>query len=296
MTRQLCKRSTPRCVAAAMLGAAALTAFPQTAFASGHGPVFGMATPTNGQAVWSFDLGVMGRIGEETDDGAMSRVMLGYGFTPDLQITFSAPIVFSSAPLPSGRMTGMMPGSGDLEALVGWRFHRQAVDVGTRFESTAYASVIVPGPQRQAGVAGQLARAPGTFVGAVTGIASRSHYLWGGAGYTRFAQRDGDRRSDILSYSAVWGYRPPALRKDYPHWDWRVMAELTGERSGRMLHNGAPMPGTGGHQILVGPSVLGLYRNYGISGGVQLPIYRDFSAAQARERFRYGVNFSYFFF
>jgi hypothetical protein len=267
---------------------------PQWAFASGHGPVFGLATPTNGQGAWSFDFAVMGRIGEE-DDGAMSRVMLGYGFTPDLQITLSAPVVFSTAPLPPGRMTGMMPASGDFEAMLGWRFHRQGVDVGTRFESTAYASVILPGPQRPAGVAGELNRAPGTFLGAVTGVASRSHYLWGGLGYTRFAERGGDRRPDIFAYSAVWGYRPPALRKDYPHWDWRVMAELTGERSGRMLHTGVPMPGTGGHQILLGPSALGLYKNYGISGGVQFPIYRDFPAAQPRERVRYAVNFSYFF-
>jgi hypothetical protein len=279
--------------AAAMALASAAPASGQI-LASGHGPVFGLATPTNGQGAWSFDFGVMGRRGE-ADSGAMSRVMLGYGFTPDLQVTVSAPMVFSSAPLPPGRMTGMMPASGDFETMVGWRFHRQGLDVGMRFESTAYGSVIVPGPQRAAGLAGELRRAPGTFLGAATGMASRSHYLWGGVGYSRFAERDGDRRADILSYTAVWGYRPPALRRDYPHWDWRMMAELTGERSGPMRHDGAPMPGTGGHQVLVGPSVLGLYKNYGISGGVQLPIYRDVPPAQPRERFRYGVNFSYFF-
>lgn len=283
-----------RCAIVALAALGMDSPAPAQVLLSGHGPVFGLATPTNGQGAWSVDLGVMGRVGDD-DNGAMSRVMLGYGFTPDLQITVSAPLVFSSAPLSPGRMTGMMPGSADFETMIGWRFYRRGLDVGTRFEATAYASVIVPGLQREAGVAGELSRAPGTFLGAVAGIASRSHYLWGGIGYTRFAGRGGDRRAEMLSYSAVWGYRPPALRKDYPHWDWRLMVEFTGERSGQMLHNGAPMAGTGGHQMFVGPTVLGLYKNYGISGGVQLPVYRDLPAMQAGERLRYAVNLSCFF-
>jgi hypothetical protein len=33
----------------------------QSAFAAGHGPVFGLATPTNSQGEWSFDAGLFGR-------------------------------------------------------------------------------------------------------------------------------------------------------------------------------------------------------------------------------------------
>jgi hypothetical protein len=264
------------------------------AYGSGHGPVFGMATPTNAAGTWSFDLGLMGRLAE-ADDGAMARLMLGYGITEDVKVSVSAPLVFSSAPLPPGRMAGMMPGSGDIETLLAWRFHRQGLDIGTRFESTAYGGLVLPGPQRPAGVAGDLRRAPGVYTSVVTGLASRSHYLWAGAGYTRFAEARGDRQADVLMYSGVWGYRPPAWRKDYPHADWRFMVELTGERSGRIWHGGVRMPGIGGHQVLVGPSMLGLYRNYGIAGGVQMPVYRDLREAQPRERLRYAVNFSYFF-
>ena len=34
-------------------------------------------------------------------------------------------------------MTGMMPGGGDLESILAWRFHRRGTNVGTRVESTA---------------------------------------------------------------------------------------------------------------------------------------------------------------
>src|SRR5712692_582243 len=51
-----------------------------SAWASGHGPVFGLATPTNPKNGWSLDLGFMGRNGQ-VDSGAMFRGMLGYGIT-----------------------------------------------------------------------------------------------------------------------------------------------------------------------------------------------------------------------
>jgi hypothetical protein len=270
-----------------------LAVFASPASASGHGPLFGMATPTNARGGWSLDAGAMGRHGEG-EAGAMVRAMLGYGLTEDLRLSVSIPLVFSQASLPPGRMAGMMPGSSDVEALAAWRFHRRGTGVGTRFETTAYAGLIAPGPQRPGGLPGQLRRAPGVFTGIVTGRASRSHYLWGGVGLTRFAESGGDRRPTMVMYSAVWGYRPPALRKDYPRWDWRVMLEVTGERSGRMRHAGQPM-GSTMHQVLAGPSVLGLYKNYGISAGVQLPVVRDRPARRQNERLRYGVNFSYFF-
>ena len=34
---------------------------PSFAVASGHGPVFALATPTNSQGEWSFDAGLFGR-------------------------------------------------------------------------------------------------------------------------------------------------------------------------------------------------------------------------------------------
>ena len=45
---------------------AATLAAEQLASAADHGPVFGLATPTNPKGGWSFDLGVNGRGGGDT--------------------------------------------------------------------------------------------------------------------------------------------------------------------------------------------------------------------------------------
>jgi hypothetical protein len=142
---------------------------------------------------------------------------------------------------------------------------------------------------------GDLRRAPGVYTAIATGVASRSHYVWGGIGNLHFAQRDGDRRPNLFTYSAVWGYRPQAWRKEYPDWDWRFLVEMTGEVSNKVRRAGLAMPGTGGHQIFLGPTMLGIYKNYAIEGGVQFPVFRDVGANFQRERFRFAVNFSYFF-
>ncbi|MBI3491136.1 MAG: hypothetical protein HY047_05030 [Acidobacteria bacterium] len=272
-----------------------LVASSQPLSASGHGPMFGMATPTNAAGGWAIDFGTMGRIGE-TDDAATARTMLTYGITEDLQISGSVPLVFASAPLPAARMTGMMPGGGDFESILAWRFHRQGTNVGSRVETTAYGGVIVPGPQKPAGLIGTFARAPGMYAGIATGFASRGNYVWGGIGYTRFRETSvGDRRPTVLSYSAVWGYRPPVMRQEYPHWDWRLFAEMTGEKSSTAEHFGDVMSGTDAHQIYIGPSALGIYKNYAIEAGIQFPAYRDSGARLEGERFRYAANISYFF-
>ena len=266
----------------------------QGPFFSGHGPVFGMTTPTNAQDAWAVDLGFMGRKGE-TDDGAMFRTMISRGLTADVQVSASFPYVFDAAPLAAARMTGMMPGSSDFEAIGAWRFHRQGTAVGTRFESTAYAGLIVPGVQRPAGMARDLRRSLGSYTAVASGIASRSHYVWGGVGYTRFGENAGDRRPNVFSYSAVWGYRPPPLQKEYPHWDWRLFVELTGERSNSLRSDGRDMPGTRGHQVFLGPATLGIYKNYAIEGGIQFPVYQQVGSRLQREKVRYALNFTRFF-
>jgi hypothetical protein len=47
--------------------------------------------------------------------------------------------------------------------------------------------------------------------------------------------------------------------------------------------------------VFVGPTTLGVYKNYAVSAGVQFPVYRDVSPMYPRERVRFAVNFSYFF-
>ena len=181
---------------------------------------------------------------------------------------------------------------GDFEGLAIWRFHRQDTGVGSRFETAAIGGVLVPGPGT--GSLEGLHSGPGALAGIVTGLASRSHYVWGGVSYQRYAESGTDRKPDTLFYSAVYAYRPPSWRTD-TGWDWRIFGELTGEKTGTAQRAGLTLPGSDGHQVFVGPTTLGVYKNYAVSAGVQFPVYQAVSPIYPRERVRFALNFSYFF-
>jgi hypothetical protein len=256
-------------------------------FADGHGPVFGLATPTNSAGEWSFDAGVFGRA---TDFGqqASLRGLIGYGFTPHMSLFVSAPAVFGNQQLSPTRI---QPG-GDFDATIKWRFQHRATKVGTRIESTMFAGLVVPGPQ--SAVHGIVTtNAPGFMLGAVTGLASRSHYVWLGTTFTKFVEHSGAKRPDVFVYSLVYGYRPPKWRRPPDHWDWRFFAELVGEHSDRFLQSDSAVPQTQAHQVFLGPTMLGIFRNYTVSFGAQAPVYQSVGALYPRERVRFAVNCSY---
>ncbi len=166
--------------------------------------------------------------------------------------------------------------------------------VGKRKESTASLGLVAPGPQMDSGVLAQLHRAPGVAATIASGLASRSQYFWLGAGYTRFATANHDRRPDTASWSAVYGYRPAKLRRGYEQWDYRGFAELTGERTGKVQLAGATLPQSGSTSLWLGPSVLAIFKDIAIEGGVQGPLYRDVAESiYGRERVRFAINFSY---
>jgi hypothetical protein len=265
---------------------------PLFALASGHGPVFGLATPTNSQGEWSFDEGLFGR-SASLGSHLSIRSLLGYGFTPHLTVSLTLPaVVGDTTALPPARIQP----SDDFEATLAWRFQHRATKVGTRLESTAFASVVAPGPQSGFKGVTHTTNMPGIMLGAVTGMASRSHYVWLGSTYTKFFEHDGDKRPDILDYSLVYGYRPPKWRRPPDKWDWRLFGELVGERSYRFLEANEIVAGTQAHQVFIGPSALGIYRNYTVSFGAQAPIYRNMGSMFPKERVRFAVNFSYLLF
>jgi hypothetical protein len=264
--------------------------FAMAAHASGHGPVFGFATPVNSQGETSFDFGVYSRyatFGSQTN----LKSMVSYGLTPQLQVSFVAPALVQEGAVPMSMMSG-----GEFQGNVAWRFHHQPNAVGRRFESTASIGVVAPGPQDDAGMFRGMHSAPGVNGWAATGMASRSHYVWIGAGAMHFAERSGDQRPNVYSSSLVYGYRPPSWRSDKHQWDWRVFAEMTGEHAGQVRRAGLLMPGTDANQVFLGPSVLGIYSAFAVSGGVQFPIYSDVGRVLPREHARIAVNVSYFLF
>ena len=269
---------------------AATLTLAQLGNAADHGPVFGLATPTNPEGGWSFDLGVNGRSGT----ASTLEAELTYGITQNLKLAVSGPVVFQPDAYPRSSVTTNTPSSGDFSGLVWWRFQRKDF-AGKRVESTAVAGVLVPGPQQEAGLYRGLNSGPGYLVGGVTGVASRSQYVWVGATYQRYTESKGDRLPDLLSYTAVYGYRPLAWRTDYPRWDWRVFGEFTGERTGTLQRQNFEVPGSQAKQMFLGPSLLGVYRSIGIEAGIQFPIYRDVGPLYPRERYRFAINFAHFF-
>jgi hypothetical protein len=269
---------------------AATLTLAQLGNAADHGPVFGLATPTNPEGGWSFDLGVNGRSGM----ASTLEAELTYGITQNLKLAVSGPVVFQPDAYPRSSVTTNTPSSGDFSGLVWWRFQRKD-SAGKRVESTAVAGALVPGPQQEAGLYRGLNSGPGYLVGGVTGVASRSQYVWVGATYQRYTESKGDRLPDLLSYTAVYGYRPLAWRTDYPRWDWRVFGEFTGERTGTLQRQNFELPGSQAKQMFLGPSLLGVYRSIGIEAGIQFPIYRDVGPLYPRERYRFAINFAHFF-
>jgi hypothetical protein len=69
-----------------------------------------------------------------------------------------------------------------------------------------------------------------------------------------------------------------------------------GERSTRFLQGNVSVPQTQASQVFLGPTALGIYRNYTVSFGAQFPIYQEVGVLYPRERVRFAINFSYLLF
>lgn len=276
------------------LGALACgAAWPAPSAAQGHGPIYGLSTPTLGRGEWSVDAALMGRFVED-GQAFMARPMVSYGVTEDLQLSGSAPLsLHRDEGLRPVRGLTRMPMTPDVQLMLGWRFHRNAVAVGARWESTAWLAFEHPTDAVRSGVE----TAPALYGAAVTGYASRSWYVWaGGAHRVHLASGEGEGRlGDVSMASLVVGYRPPAFRADYPHPDWRAFLELVGEWIGGDALPGGERPEGGGRQLFLGITLLGLYGSWGISGGPAFPLHQRWSREAARERLRVAVNVTFWF-
>jgi hypothetical protein len=265
-------------------------ALPANAVASGHGPVFGAATPTLGKGAWSFDQAWTMRVGEESTREHMLKTMVTFGISEVLQVSASVPEVMSDNTLAPARMMSAMSNDREFESLVGYRFHRTPVGIGGRRESTLYVGGTVPFERRRGGVA-----AGGSMVvGAATGYASRAHYLWVGGNLQHYFPRDGQHQGDSRTMTFVYGYRPPPMRMEAGRPDLRFFIEGTFED--RLANRiGTADLGRGSRTFFVGPTSLLVYKAIALEGGVQWAAHQRASATM-EERVRVAVNFSYFWF
>ena len=261
--------------------------------AQGHGPVYGLSTPTLGRGGWSLDVAGMGRF---FDGGrtVMLRPMLSYGVTEDLQISASLPVpLVRDGAAPGVRAFTRMPAAEDVEMMVGWRVQRRGTGVGARQETTLWLAADLP----TGGLRNGLETAPGLFGSVVTGYASRSLYFWIGGAHRRALASGPDehRAGDVTMGSLEVGYRPPSFRADYPHPDWRGFVEIVGERVGRDSENGNPRPDSGGRQLYAAFTLLGLYGSWGVAGGPSFPLYQSLNGDQPDDGIRFAVNTTFWF-
>jgi hypothetical protein len=220
----------------------------------------------------------------------MLKTMLSYGVTENLQLSVSLPLAMGDGRLAGARMMSLMSSDRELEGLVGYRFQRRTIGIGGRQESTVYVGGTVPLEIRRVGIGA----GPSIEMGAATGYASRAHYVWVGGGVQHFFDRAGDRLGESRLATAVYGYRPPALRTESGKPDLRFFVEATAEDRAADRIAGVTV-GDGARTIFVGPTALLLYKAIGVEGGVLFPAYQRIDASHNAERFRIAVNFAYFF-
>lgn len=279
--------ATGRC----LIGGLALCAA-TLAQAEGHGPAFGLATPTLAEGQWSSDTAGM-TLSTAAGTAVMYREMLGYGITEDLQTSLTFPLGTGNTLMmpPRTRVGSMMGAFRDIEGSVLWRFHRTAPDVGERYESTLIAGI----SDGQNAVRDGLTVGQGINLAAVTGYASRSVYWWLGGGLQHYIPHDNAQLGNLYYVSAVWGWRPEYFRHEYPAPDWRLFVEALGEAAEHNVIGTRSIPDSGGKKLLLGPSVLGLYGAWGIEGGVLFPVTQSLNGNQPKEHYRAKVVFTYWF-
>jgi hypothetical protein len=268
----------------------AIAVAPRLAHASGHGPVFGAATPTLGRGGWSIDEAWTMRSGDDGDRQQMLKTMLSFGATENLQLSASFPLAMHDGPLASARMMSAMSNDRELEGLLAYRFQKRTVGIGGRQESTLYFGGTGPLEARRNGVGA----GPSIEAGAATGYASRAHYVWVGGAVQHFFDRGGDRIGDSRLFTVVYGYRPPPLRTEAGKPDLRFFVEATAEnRTPSKI--GSVEDHTGARSVFVGPTALLLHKAFGIEGGVLFPAYQNVGDRSVTERVRIAVNVAYFF-
>lgn len=258
-------------------------------WASGHGPVFGAATPTLGRGGWSVDQAYTFRGGDGDDVGSqqMFKTMVSFGITETVQVSGSVPVAMADGLAPS-RMMSAMSSEREFEGLLAYRFQKRTVGIGGRQESTLYVGGTVPMESARAGAA----VGPSVVVQVATGYASRAHYAWFGGGMQQYLERGGGQQGSSRFLTFVYGYRPPAMRVDSGKPDLRFFVEATAEDRTATEAAGVDLD-QGSRSLFVGPTSLLVYKAIAVEGGVMFPVYqRD---GQARERVRVAVNVAYFF-
>lgn len=263
--------------------------FVPRASSQGHGPLYGLQTPTLAKGGVDFNASAMS-LGTKEDRSFMLRYVWSYGLTEDLQVNLTTPTMINSiAEPPRTRGNSNMPANGDIEASLWYRFFSNAFDVGKRIESTLVLGGSVPTEKTR----GEVRIGNSVHAAVSAGYASRTWYAWLGGGYQYYFEKDQEQLGDLPYLSLVVGYRPRTFKEDYPKPDWRMFIESLAEFPGGDQAEGLTAADQRGKKILAGPSLLGLYGAWGISLGALFPVYQQTDPRFPEERYRLSINISY---
>jgi hypothetical protein len=243
----------------------------------------------NSEREFSFDSGIFGRsgsLGTQLSSGSG----FGYGLTPQITLNAFLPVTFrGGGALPESRI---FPGGSGLRAPRGASSIRLPAWASASNRRLRWALLCRARSRTLVCSPGCIVRRASPALWLRVSLRGASTHGWAAA--IRVAEGSHDRRPDTLSWSAVYGYRPARLRRGSDQWDYRGFAELTGEHTGNVRMAGADLPGSSTTTLWLGPSVLAIFKDIAISGGVQAPLFRDASEAlYGEEHIRFAINFSY---
>lgn len=255
----------------------------------GHGPIYALATPTLGKGAASFDVAAMSMESQD-QRSLMIRYLWSYGITQNLQINLSTPTLIDKIDKPPiTRGNAMMPADGDIEASMYYRFFHDDFGIGKRIESTVIVGGTLPAEKMRDGI--RVGNSIHTAL--VAGYVSRTWYSWVGGGYHYYFKKDGDQVGSLLYATFALGYRPAFFRQDYPKADWRLFLESMAEFPGENISKGTTDLSGRSKKYFLGPTILGLYGAWGISGGLLFPVYQQITGSFEKGGVRLTIHFSY---
>ena len=86
----------------------------------------------------------------------------------------------------------------------------------------------------------------------------------------------------------------PAFAEDTTNGTIEALPNSPANIPAQFVSGGQILPNSSSTTVWLGPSVLAIFKNIAIEGGVQGPLFRDVSeSVYGRERIRFAINLSY---
>mgnify|MGYP000432222542 CR=1 FL=1 len=248
-------------------------------------PVFGLRPPTLYKGGIGIELDFKGDQSSASGLSDKNQYFLitglFYGITTDLTLRANIPVVLERR-VGSKSSTGV----GDVVLLSKYRFWRHDA-IGAQDALTALVGVKLP--TGKTSVTPSLGSGAFDFImGLVIGRDSRRWTL--SADIQSVLKTEGSNNIRVghqFLANTAFGIRP--WLGEYTDPDFIIMTELNWRGQLRSTQSGASLANSGGHRLFVAPGFTLIYRNWGLRGGVQIPIYQELNGNQRSDDYRFSL-------